>query len=75
MAEQQRRRKGSGSKSFKNPGAASRKQKRIRSHARLAKKKDRHVRESSCGKYANVAALEAHRQRVSKPSHTATGKD
>lgn len=54
--------KGSGSKSYKNPGASSREQKRKRSHARLIRKKDRNVLRSSKGKFPNVAALEAHRK-------------
>lgn len=53
MAQQQRRKggKGAGSKSSKNPGAASRKAKRVRAHARLEKKKARHVLASSKGKW------------------------
>ncbi len=53
MAQQQRRRdgKGKGSKSSKNPGAASRKAKRIRSHNRLEKKKVARVHKSSNGKW------------------------
>ena len=53
MAQQQRRRegKGKGSKSVKNPGAASRKAKRIRSHIRLERKKAARVHLSSKGKW------------------------
>lgn len=54
--------KGSGSKSYKPPGAASRQAKRKRSHARLQAKKDRRVMKSSHGAFASVADLEKHRK-------------
>lgn len=68
MAQEQRRKggKGAGSKSVRNPGAASRKAKRVRSAARCAKRKDRRVAKSSHGKWLTVSALEAHRLKVSR---------
>jgi len=64
MAAEQRRSggKGSGSKSVKNPGAASRKAKRKRSHDRLETKKARNVLASSKGKYSleKMRAMNAH---------------
>lgn len=40
----------------------------LRCHARLPSKKDRHVLESSHGKFKTVAELEAHRLKVSRPT-------
>ena len=52
MAQEQRKKqKGSGSKSSKNPGAASRKAKRKKSHDRLEHKKAARVLKSSKGKW------------------------
>ena len=68
MAGQDRRKggKGAGSKSVKNPGAASRKAKRIRSHARLEKKKARNVIESSKGLYTLVQMRKMNEHEVAR---------
>ena len=55
-----------GKKSGKAASKASRKAKRERSLAKLPAKKDRHVAQSSKGKFVTVAALEAHRKKVTK---------
>lgn len=57
MDQQQRR--GGGSKSFKNPGAASRKLKRKRNFNKQVKRKNLHVFKSSHGKFATVAEMVA----------------
>lgn len=65
MAASQKGGKGCGSKSSKNPGAASRKAKRLRSGYRLLKKKDLNVARSSHGKFLTVALLAVHTLKVS----------
>ena len=55
---------GGGSKSWRKPGAQSRRMKRIRHHNRLLIKKDARVVASSHGAFSGVAALEAHRHNV-----------
>lgn len=68
MARAQKGGKGHGSKSSKNPGASSRKAKRQRSHARLAKKKANRVHASSKGKWTWEALSARNRElNLTKP--------
>ena len=66
MSQLYRKTPKAGSKSWKLPGAASRKAKRQRSHAQLVKKNDRRVARSSHGKFSSVAELLAHREKVAR---------
>lgn len=63
--------KGAGTKSSKNPGAASRKAIRDRNKARRPARKDAAVTKSSHSVFLSVAALERHRIEVTVNRHKA----
>lgn len=56
----QQKKRGGGSKSVKNPGAASRKLKRKRNLQKQEKRKNLHVFKSSHGKFSTVAEMVAY---------------
>jgi len=60
----QMKKKGGGSKSYKLPGATSRKNKRIRNALKQEARKDSHVFKSSHGHFRTVKELEKHRHKV-----------